>query len=205
MLATLWGSLAFCGWARAGEGRRHSSRRGLRGWFTGGSLVARVLGTWYLVRVLGARMNGNGSAVQQQLPMAGSIIGSNNGNLAGGGANDAQPLPAYGTHVQRGEDQATVNLAEARVVRIHGVGWPNFGPPHDSAGGIAMSPAQIVHVFGEAMRQMYSGQGRKGGAAAVSPGITNRQRTWMCRSCNCSDNWPDRELCRMCGIIVRNE
>jgi hypothetical protein len=52
ILATLCGSLAFCGWARARVGAAAIAAAAapwFRRWFTGGTQVALVLGTWHTV------------------------------------------------------------------------------------------------------------------------------------------------------------
>ena len=60
------------------------------------------------------------------------------------------------------------------------------------------SPAHMVQVFGEAMRQMGSASaGGKGFGQSKGKG---GPFTWVCRNCQCSDNWPDREVCRVCGV-----
>ena len=81
--------------------------------------------------------------------------------------------------------------------------WPKPGGVFGGAFGKGgnLTPAQMVQVFGEAMRQM--GSASAGGEGFVSPKGAGGLKTWVCRSCKCSDNWADRELCRICGVSWR--
>ena len=82
--------------------------------------------------------------------------------------------------------------------------WGN-APMGQFGGGFGkggnFTPAQMVQVFGEAMRQM--GSASAGGKGFVPPKGAGGPKTWVCRSCKCADNWADRELCRICGVSWR--
>ena len=121
----------------------------------------------------------------------------------GGAAAMAAPFGAGGEgSTQRGEQSRMGSFQgkNNRQWRGQNTSWGSVS--RDVSGGAfgkgGLSPAQMVQVFGEAMRQMGSASlGGKGFGHAKGSG---GPRVWACRNCQCVDNWPDRELCRICGV-----
>ncbi len=120
-----------------------------------------------------------------------------------GGAASATPNGASGDgSTQRGE-QSRIGSFQGRNNKQWRGQYSSWGSvSRDVSGGGfgkgGLSPAQMVQVFGEAMRQM--GSASTGGKGVGQPKGAGGPRMWACRNCQCSDNWPDRELCRICGV-----
>ena len=126
--------------------------------------------------------------------------------VVGGVANVAAPNgTGGGGSTLRGEHSRNGRYQGGSNKPWHGQNSSWGNAPKDMLGGGfgkgGFSPAQMVQVFGEAMRQM--GSASAGGKGFGQPKGAGGPKTWVCRSCQCSDNWPDRESCRICGVSWR--